>query len=86
MSTKNKIILSTVIVTAAGALAYWFSILGSEIALFERFPDIDPKIVVKAHRKFIRETLKGTYKDRVIVTDEDHDKVFLEIVEALTTK
>lgn len=81
--SKTKIaILSATVVTLI-TLAWQLQKLGSEVALMERFPNIDPKIVVKAHRQMIKNTFKGMYNDRDM-TDAVNDEIFLEIVQTLT--
>jgi hypothetical protein len=57
---KLALIVSATAITLGGAY-YYLQVLGSEIALFEMFPDYHYKLVVKAHREFVRETLAGKY-------------------------
>lgn len=79
----NKTKIFAIAATAVGVVsvaAYVFSIYGSEVALMERFPDIDPQVVIKAHRKMIRATFAGAYENVDTSTDEAMDAIFLSIV------
>lgn len=81
--TKTKI---AAISTAAVALfAGWqyFTILSSEVALFERFPDIDPKVVVKASRKMYFDALRGKFANIDTNDEELMDHVFLNYVKTI---
>lgn len=81
---KKTIIVAAL--AAVGTIAYWFSFLGSEVALMERHPDIDPKIVVKVHRKLFRDVLFGRMPDHPDdYTDEELDVIFIERCNALTS-
>lgn len=77
---KKTAIISVVALLAVGYS--YFTVLGSEVALFERFPEIDPKIVVKAHRIMLRRAVTGQYNEHG-ESDEDHDRIFLDIVNEL---
>lgn len=79
-----KIFIPLALVTITGVVG-WFTVLTSEIALFERFPEIDQKVVIKAHRIFVRRTLTGKYNN-VNLTDEKCDELFLGIVKEITSK
>ena len=75
-----KIFIPAAFVLIGGA-TYWFSILCSDVALFELFPTIPQKTVVKAHRIMIRRTLKGQYGTDN--TDEQLNFIFLGIVKEI---
>jgi len=83
MNKKTIAIALAAVITAFGAVQY-FTMLSSEVALFERFPDIDPKIVVKAHRTIIRGIWTGKYNSTDMSDDAACDRLFLEVVETLT--
>lgn len=69
---KKTLILAVVATLGVG---YCFiQIAGSEGALKERFPDVDPDTVVKLHREIIKEVLLG--KHTSAESDEDYDKIF----------
>jgi hypothetical protein len=82
--TKTKIAL--IATTALGLFVAWqfISVFGSEGALMERFPDIDPDLVVKAHRQMYFAALRGeSAAIKNAESEEDFDKIFLEIIETL---
>lgn len=78
--TKTKIAL---LITALITAGYAISFIGSEGALMERFPDIDPDDVKAAHRKMYRAALKGQYNDLDMDDDAVMDSVFLAVVNNL---
>lgn len=78
---KLKLIIPALL--ALGVGAYYIQILGSENALFERFPDFDPKLVVKVHREFVKDTLAGKHNGTDL-TDEVCDKIFLQMLSKYT--
>lgn len=78
---NKKIAIAGIVGLLAGG--YWYyTVLSSEIALFERYPEIDDKIIIKAHRIMVRRALIGTYNDHP-ETDEEYEKIFLDIVKEL---
>jgi hypothetical protein len=85
---KTKIILSAIaLATVVIPSMYYVSFVGSTEELIKRFPDVDPQIVYKAHKKIFWETLQGKYND--IEDDADgssgeYDRIFLEKVQKLT--
>lgn len=79
---NHKIKIALALVTAIAASGTIISVLGSEAALMDRFPDIDPKIVVKAHRKMFFAALRGEVADDP--SDEGLDALFLEHVRQIT--
>jgi len=79
---KKLAITAVAAVVVVGAAAV--SVLGSENALFEQYPDIDPKVVVKAHRKMLFRTITGQYGSDL--TDEQCETIFLALVQEITTK
>ena len=83
MNKNTKIAIAA---SCAGTLfAAWqyFDLLCSEVALMERFPDIDSKIVIKASRKMMFASLTGEYDD-VDTTDESvMDEIFLNTVKTI---
>lgn len=81
--TKTKI---AAISTAAVALFVgwqYFIILSSEVALFERFPDIDKNDVIKASRKMYFDALRGKFADIDTNDDALMDHVFLNYVKTI---
>lgn len=81
--SKTKI-ASIVAATAAAFVAWqYFLILSSEVALFERHPDIDTKDIIAASRKMYFDALRGHFAS--IDTDDDAlmDHIFLAYVNNL---
>lgn len=77
---NKKLVISSSILAGVSLFTYIW-VLGSENALVERFPTIDPKIVYKVHRQMIWDGLRG----RITAdTDEELDKIFLARVQQLT--
>lgn len=79
----RKLALIIPALLAIGSGVYYFKILGSEIALFDEFPEYDQDVIIKAHREFIRETLAGKYKD-IDLTDEKCKEIFQQKLNART--
>lgn len=79
----KKFILVPLFVAGAIAVTSWFALLASEVALFDMYPDIDQKVVVKAHRLMVHRTLRGAYAD-VKLTEEKLDEIFRSIVKELS--
>lgn len=79
--TTKKII---VVLALAGA-AYAAYIRIHENIIVRRFPNIDPKIVRKAHSIMTKRAFNGDYmyKDN---SDETMDAIFLAIVEEIRSK
>ena len=73
----KKIALITAALTVLGAGAAYFTLLTSEVALIEMFPDEDPKVVIRASRIMLRRTLKSEYTH----LDTDNDDVLKSIFE-----
>jgi hypothetical protein len=73
-----------VALTAVGAIIAWqiFNFYGSEAATIARFPDLDPKLVKKAHRKMIKLALKQDPAIMNASSDEDYDTILRDIVAA----
>ena len=67
----KKILIITAAALGLSGVAYYISILGSEAALMDRFPNHDPKILVKASRQMLLEAWSGKYND----IDTEDDKV-----------
>lgn len=78
-----KIFIPASLALIAGAVS-WFTVLSSEIALFALFPEIDQKVVIKAHRIMLRRTLAGKYNHLDLDKDEINEKIFLGIVQEIT--
>jgi hypothetical protein len=81
MTRNKKMIISAVLVSAT-ALAALVSYEGSTSALIERFPNVDPKILRKAHKQMIKDALAQKLPDAT--SDEDYDKIFLSLVEKMS--
>jgi hypothetical protein len=79
MSKKTKLNIIVGIITFSMA-AYYISMLGSEVALMERFPDIEPQLVIKAHREIMRNTFKGKYNHLNTEDDAVLDEILLDLV------
>lgn len=80
--TKNKMILSASIAAISSVGVIWH--VGTREATLERFPNVDRKIAKKAYTKMILETLAGQHT--TASTDEDYDKIFMDIVKDLLQK
>jgi hypothetical protein len=80
---NKKMISIAALIAIVGAGLHWFSMLGSENALFDRFPDIPKDVVVQAHRTMLKRTYAGQYS-HIDMTDEACDQIFLDIVKELT--
>lgn len=83
---NKKLIITTAVTISIAALVATFSVLSSEIALFEKYPYLDQKVVVKAHRIMVRRTLSGKYNLLDLDNDDICDEIFLGIVMELTAK
>ena len=81
--SKTKILITAA--SAVGVFVAWnfVSFAGSTFALYERFPNIDRKVVAKAHRIMCMNAYRGRY-NQVDLTDEKCDEIFLDIVTDLT--
>ena len=79
MNLSYKIMASVLAAAFATRLAWRVSFEGSQAALEERFPHIDPSIVRRVHKEMVRESFRGNSP----VSGEDdaaHDALFLEKV------
>lgn len=76
----NKIKLIAVLASVVGATYFAFQIYmaGHDIAIEERFPDIDPVLARTVHREMTRDALAGKLKHAN--TDEELDAEFLRRV------
>lgn len=81
MNRNTKITVSVIAIAAITRFAWRVSFEGSQAALEERFPDIDPTIVREVHTEMVREAFRGTHIDD---DDASHDSVFYEKVAKLT--
>ena len=59
---------------------------GCVFDLYERFPDIDHKIIRKAFHREMYNCARGNYGDIQDHTDEQMDEIFLSEVQKLTAK
>lgn len=77
----NKIKLIAVLGSIVGTsyIAYQVWVVGHDIALQERFPNIDPMLVNKIHREMLRDTYAGKLDD--VNTDEELDAEFMRRVQ-----
>jgi hypothetical protein len=83
--TKNQIATAAVATTIGAVFVIGFiQVRGSEAELVKRFPDLDPKLVVKAHRKMLRMAMR---QDPAIVAaemmDDNFDRILRDIVASL---
>lgn len=75
---NKKQTASALFITAVVGFAAVF-VKGSEAAIAELHPEIDPKILRKAHRQFLKDTLTDrTTIDETKATDEELDAYFME--------
>lgn len=71
------------------ALAF-VQFVGSNDALVERFPDVDPDVVYRIHKEMIKDALAGKLAD--VKNDEAYDEIFrmklawLQVHETLQAK
>jgi len=81
--SKTKI--AAIATIAGGMFVAWqyFIILSSEVALFERFPDIDTKDIIKASRKMYFAALRGKFADVDTNDEKLMDHIFLSYVNNL---
>jgi len=78
MNKKTIVISSIATVTVIVSVV---AVLGSEAALVDRFPDLDPKLVRKAHRKMLRMAM--TQDPQIVaqtMMDEDYDRILRNLV------
>lgn len=68
---KLALLIPALLVLGSGI--YYIKIIGSEIALFEEFPEYDQDVIIKAHREFLSETLTGKYDDIELTEEECHE-------------
>lgn len=59
-----------------GAGAYAVQVLGSETELFKLYPNHDPKVLAKVHRKLCSDLALGKYNHLNINNDEDAAQLF----------
>lgn len=80
---KKNIIIAATIIVASLAVAYYISMIGSEVAIHEKYPEIDQKIAIKAHRKMLRRAYTGAYND-IELNEETLDQIFRSIVKEIS--
>lgn len=80
MPTTLKVLAS--IIGIAGLIRLYWSVSfeGSQAALEERFPHIDPSIVREVHKEIIRETFRGNLKNVDIDNEAAMDALFMRKV------
>lgn len=81
--TKTQILAFAGIAVTVLAVQQYVTILCSEVALFERFPDIDPAVVVKVSRKMYFAALRGEYANVDTSDDAVMDAIFLSHVKTI---
>jgi hypothetical protein len=84
-NTMSKGKMLVVVLLGATALATFISYAGSLGALADLHPEIDRKILKKAHREMILDSLKGRNAE-IVDNDEEIDKRFLQKVQKFTNK
>lgn len=82
MPKKTIALITLATPVLAAGWAYW-KLVSSEIGLMELFPDIDSDDVIAAHRKMLRDTLKGKLADVDTDDDEVMKHIFLSYVNNL---
>lgn len=81
--SKTKILAIAGIVTTVFVGWQYFIILSSEVALFERFPDIAQSDVIAASRKMYFDALRGKFANVDTNDDAVMDSIFLSYVNNL---
>jgi hypothetical protein len=79
---KKKIGIALAVTIILAWIAAAVQVAGSEGAIIDRFPDIDPSNVKKAHKIMLKRTAAGKYLD-LEMTYDVCDKIFLDIVQEL---
>ena len=79
----NKIGIAIAAIVTATAAFYTVAFYGSEGALIEKYPDIDPVDIKAAHRKMYRAALKGEFQNVNMDDDDVMHHIFMSYVNNL---
>jgi hypothetical protein len=80
--TKTNKILTAVAIVATAAVSFGSALVyyGSENAILERYPHLDPEIARAAHRKMFAASLRGEFADLDLNDDAVCEAIFLGYV------
>ena len=83
MNDNTKKSLIAVLPAAALMSVGAIFVVGSEAAICELHPELDPKLVKKAHRRMLLKSMRGKYTDAQMSSDRAMDNLLIQEVNAL---
>ncbi len=80
MNKNQMLVASALVVSGVTTAAYLNGMRVLHADLYQRFPDLDHKVIRRAYKQFLKNAADQKYGDMDSFTDYKMDQLFLDIV------